>query len=84
MQSKLMCRRSAASDYLLQKWGVSCKPATLAKLATVGGGPRFSHFGRWPMYDLQDLDHWVESRTSHSKVSTSDIFSSTAILEGGK
>lgn len=31
-------RRSAASEYLKEKWGIERKPTTLAKLACIGGG----------------------------------------------
>jgi hypothetical protein len=67
-------RRSAASEYLLTTWGVSCKPATLAKLATIGGGPPFAHVGRWPVYLAADLDKWIERRLTHKRASTSEEF----------
>jgi hypothetical protein len=66
-------RRSEASDYLRAHFGVSIKPATLAKLATVGGGPRFEHFGRWPMYRQAELDRWARGRLSPLKTSTSNV-----------
>lgn len=65
-------RREEASAYLLGTWGVSYRPATLAKLATVGGGPRFAHIGRWPVYKANDLDEWISKRLSPLKTSTSD------------
>jgi hypothetical protein len=65
-------RRSAASEYIRETWGLSYKPATLAKLASVGGGPRFEHFGRWPLYRRDELDRWVCERMSGLKSSTSD------------
>ena len=71
MQPKVL-RRAAASEYLLTVWGVSCKPATLAKLATIGGGPRFAHVGRWPVYTPSDLDRWVEDRLTKTRASTSE------------
>lgn len=72
MQPKIL-RRAAASDYILSTWGVSYKPATLAKLATLGGGPAFIHIGRWPVYSAADLDHWIKSKASAKKSSTSDF-----------
>jgi hypothetical protein len=76
-------RRTAASEYILEKWGLSYKPTTLAKLATLGGGPRFAHIGRWPVYTLTDLDDWVEARRSPLKASTSDLgCSSSSKTEG--
>jgi len=72
-------RRTAASEYIFSKWGLSYKPATLAKLATLGGGPRFAHIGRWPVYSLTDLDSWVEERRSPLKASTSDVGRSSSL-----
>ena len=65
-------RRSAASEYIREKWGLSYKTNTLAKLATVGGGPSYELFGRWPVYREAELDKWVEGRLSNLKASTSD------------
>jgi hypothetical protein len=48
--------RNGASDYLGQRWGITTSPATLAKLACVGGGPSFVKFGRTPLYADPDLD----------------------------
>lgn len=69
---KRLLRRTAASEYLSERWGVSYRPATLAKYATLGGGPRFVHFGRWPLYDVDELDQWVHGMISPPKYSTSD------------
>ena len=66
-------RRDQAVDYLKAQWGLEFRPSTLAKLATLGGGPTFEHFGRWPVYTAEDLDAWVEARLSAKKTSTSDI-----------
>ena len=66
-------RREKASEYLRDKWGIERKASTLAKLAVTGGGPCFRHAGRWPLYDLQDLDAWAQSITSPLKRSTSDV-----------
>ena len=71
MSSDRRFRRAAASEYILTKWGLNYAASTLAKLACVGGGPVFEHFGRWPVYRQQDLDSWVTSRLSGRKSSTS-------------
>ena len=42
------------------------KAATLAKLATIGGGPRFFKFGHRVGYRIEDLDSWAKARTSTS------------------
>lgn len=54
-----LLRREGASRYLSDTWGIRRAPATLAKLAVVGGGPAFYKAGRWPMYDPADLDAWA-------------------------
>jgi hypothetical protein len=64
-------RRNEASAYLREVWGLVRAPATLARLACVGGGPAFRRFGRWPVYTPTDLDVWVEGRMSERKASTS-------------
>ena len=66
-------RRNEASDYLLDRWGISRKPATLAKLACVGGGPRFRVAGRTPIYETDDLDAFAASITSPPVGSTSEL-----------
>ena len=45
-----------AADYL----GIS--PKTLSKMRGGGGGPRYSKAGRRVIYDIRDLDSWVEGR----------------------
>jgi hypothetical protein len=39
-------RRAEASLYLKERYGIDRAPATLAKMACLGGGPRFEHAGR--------------------------------------
>jgi hypothetical protein len=65
-------RRSEASTYLYETYGVSRSLATLAKLACQGGGPVFRHAGRVPLYEVADLDRWVATIMSGKKASTSD------------
>lgn len=65
-------RRNFASDYLLEVHGVSLKPATLAKLAVIGGGPRFRLDGRFPLYDQSELDAYAVARLGPLCCSTSD------------
>jgi hypothetical protein len=65
-----MDRRQAA-DFLTAR-GYRTAPATLAKLASIGGGPIFESFGRKPLYREADLLAWAEARTSGPRRSTSD------------
>ena len=66
-------RRVEASRYLLDEWGISRTPKTLAKLAVTGGGPAFRKDGRIPLYETAALDAWVRSRLTESVHSTSDL-----------
>ena len=52
--------RSEASAYLLDVHGIKRAPATLAKLASIGGGPAFRKAGRIPQYTPQNLDLYAE------------------------
>ena len=65
-------RRSEASGYLKEKWGIDRAPATLAKLASIGGGPRFQKANRIPIYPPEFLDEWAVSILSPPLNSTSD------------
>ena len=65
-------RRTEASLYLHEKWGINRAPATLAKLACIGGGPRFESANRTPLYPEPELDSWAVSILSPLKTSTTD------------
>jgi hypothetical protein len=65
-------RRAEASSYLKERWNLDYRPTTLAKLASIGGGPRFEHAGRFPLYRAEELDAWALARFSPLKSSTSD------------
>lgn len=57
-------RRAEASLYLLENFGISRTPATLAKLASSAGtteGPRYVIAGGLALYDAADLDDWAAS-----------------------
>lgn len=66
-------RRSEASKYLSETHGIGRTPQTLAKYAVNGGGPRFQHAGRFPLYPIEELDKWVESLLSPLKENTSQV-----------
>lgn len=66
-------RRDVAARYLLEVHGVRRAPATLAKLACVGGGPKFRKDGRWPLYSQQALDEWATGHLSPEVASTSEL-----------
>ena len=64
-------RRREASAFLCER-GYPNAPSTLAKLASVGGGPVFQSFGRIPLYREDDLLAWAQSRSTGPRRSTSD------------
>lgn len=63
MTEKLL-RRTAASIYLEEEHGVTRAPTTLAKYASVGGGPKITYVGEQPHYDPRNLDEWVKAQPS--------------------
>ena len=63
--------RKQAAAFLTER-GYRTAPATLAKLACIGGGPAFRSFGRKPLYREADLLAWAEARTTGPRRSTSD------------
>ncbi|MGI3899790.1 MAG: hypothetical protein ACRYGP_17660 [Janthinobacterium lividum] len=65
-------RRCEASSYLEQKHGLTVAVATLAKYASVGGGPAFNLFGRFPLYEPGALDNWATQKLGRARISTSD------------
>jgi len=64
--------RETASDYLKQVHGVQAARATLARMASVGGGPVYSLCGRRPVYDRADLDSWARSKLTPPAGSSSE------------
>lgn len=60
-----------ASDYLRKEHGINRAPATLNKLRTVGGGPKFRRVGRHIFYVPASLDEWAASLLSVEMASTS-------------
>lgn len=63
--------RKEAAQFLTDR-GYKTAPATLAKLACIGGGPTFHSFGRKPLYREADLLAWAQARTTGPRRSTSD------------
>ena len=59
---KRYLRRDAAAAYLQERWGLRCRPKTLAKLAVTGGGPPLHYAGRFPIYEPTELDSWARGR----------------------
>lgn len=66
-------RRWEASRHLLSEHGIELAPATLAKLACIGGGPPFQKAGRVPLYPVDLLDEWALARLGAVIRSTSEV-----------
>ena len=62
MTTKFLTRQEAA-DYI-NSLGLPITFNTLQKFATVGGGPKYHRFGNRVVYDLRDIDAWIERRLS--------------------
>jgi hypothetical protein len=67
--SERRLRRRQAAQYLTDS-GYPTAPATLAKYASMGGGPIFESFGRLPLYRPADLLAWARSRCSGPRCRT--------------
>lgn len=70
--SRPRLRRKDVPSYLASAHGIDVAVSTLAKWATVGGGPSMQYSGRIPLYNIADLDDWANSRLSKRVSSTSE------------
>jgi hypothetical protein len=70
--AKTYLRRAEAARYLQERYG-AYTTETLAKFASVGGGPIFRKMGAFPVYLTSDLDRWAEARMSPPVASTSEL-----------
>jgi hypothetical protein len=66
-----LLRRGDAA-HALREAGFPIARATLATLASRGGGPAYRRFGRVPLYKWSDLLYWAQSRLSAPMRSTSE------------
>lgn len=67
-------RRWEASEYLKLAHGIRLAPATLAKMACIGGGPAFHKYRRTPLYPRDELDRWAIERLGPLRSGTSDLW----------
>ena len=65
--------RVEASEYLKRHHGIGHSAAYLAKLAVVGGGPKFSKANRAVIYAREHLDEYAAEVTSPAVRSTSEL-----------
>ena len=68
---KVRLRREAAAEALTDA-GFPTASATLATMASRGGGPPYETYGRIPLYTWGPTLAWAESRLSAPKRSTSE------------
>jgi hypothetical protein len=61
IQSNLL-RRDAAAQYIRDQFSIPCSARTLAKFASIGGGPAYRYSGRFPIYDVADLTAWAKQK----------------------
>ncbi len=81
MTARQFYRRDEASEYLKLTYAIQASRQYLAKMAVIGGGPRFHKAGRWPIYSKCDLDGWavkrlglpVESTAEYSRAARSPL-----------
>jgi hypothetical protein len=72
-RNRRFLRRIEAAAYVSESYGFPCSCQWLAKLAVIGGGPIFRKAGRYPIYELGDLDQWARARIGPARRSTSDV-----------
>ncbi|RLP23788.1 hypothetical protein [Mesorhizobium sp. YM1C-6-2] len=72
VKPKRLLRRREVPKYLEEKHGIKMAEATLAKAASVGGGPPIRYFGRIPYYEEDALDRHVLERLSKPVNSTAE------------
>ncbi len=65
-------RRAEASKYLLDNYGLSYKPNSLARLATAGKGPAFFPVPQNPLYSTDALDAWAREVLGEPVYSTAE------------
>jgi hypothetical protein len=65
-------RRGEASEYLRLVHGIEIAPTTLAKYASVGGGPAFQRINRTPLYPTSTLDEWARSKLGKLRKTSSE------------
>jgi hypothetical protein len=71
MTAVTFMRRKEAGAYLKENFGFG-SPATLAKLATLGGGPPMVYAGKIPLYTQEALTEWALSKLAKPVRSTSE------------
>lgn len=71
MEDFQFLRRKDAGAYLKNTYGFGSEK-TLAKLATIGGGPVYRKASNAALYRREDLDAWALAKIGEPQASTSD------------
>jgi hypothetical protein len=71
-------RRVEAAAYVAANY-LPCSPKTLAKLAVVGGGPKYRKAGPYPLYSPADLDEWARGKIGPPVRSSSEARAIAAV-----
>ena len=66
-------RRWEAAEYLELAYGLKVAAASLAKMASTGGGPAYHSVNRAPLYPTVELDSWAIKRLGKLVTSTSEV-----------
>lgn len=68
----ILLSRPASSAFLTEQ-GFPTATSTLAKLACLGGGPKFQKYGARVLYKPEELMSWARSRLSKPLRNTSEV-----------
>lgn len=66
-------RRNEAAAYIRDRYNLPCAASSLRTIAVKGTGPAFRKAGRFPLYELADLDSWAQAKLSPKVRSTSEL-----------
>jgi len=83
MSQPKLYRRTDAAAYVREVHHVPCAETTLAKMATVGGGPEITYAGRWPLYSEQAIDAWVAAKMANTPDSAGRPYRKPAVKNRG-
>lgn len=72
MEERKFLTRRQASAYLTAKY-FPCAAASLARMATQGGGPIFRKAGLMVLYEQRRLDEWAAARVSGEFQNTTEV-----------
>jgi hypothetical protein len=72
MKEELRYYPPPEASVFLKEQGIKAGEQTLAKYRSIGGGPKFAYFGRYPRYREDWLLEFAQSRISRPVHSTSE------------